>query len=336
MSTRILAAADGTRESFAALCVANRLALRNDWPLEVLAVLEPSELPEISWYPVGAGLLGFMEQEQEALRARVERQFARLGPGRVTPRLVVEMGSAPWSIAARAQEDGAGIIVTGRGRHGTMDRLLGGDTAREVVRLSRVPVLSVAPGMLELPRRAVVAVDFSEFSHDAARSAAQLLVDGGELHLVHVAWAVEGMDRPAEPESWRTTYRAGVDARLGELERELGKDGRLRISTRVIGATEIAPELLRITEELHADLLAAGSHGRSFFTRLLGGSVSNRLIKGANCSVLIAPPRSHSAELRQAQEARAESGTEKRRIQVPALAGEPAHDDQAAPAAVQA
>jgi hypothetical protein len=44
-------------------------------------------------------------------------------------------------------------------------------------------------------------------------------------------------------------------------------------------------------------VIAAGSHGAGFLSRLVMGSVSTRLVRGATRMVLIAPPRTVPAEV---------------------------------------
>jgi nucleotide-binding universal stress UspA family protein len=48
-----------------------------------------------------------------------------------------------------------------------------------------------------------------------------------------------------------------------------------------------ATEILRVAEERNADLVVAGARGVSLIERLLVGSVADRLLKEAPCSVLI-------------------------------------------------
>lgn len=113
---------------------------------------------------------------------------------------VVVVATAP-TIVGKAVENGAELIVLGLGRHSAVDRWLGSETAFKVVHLSHVPVLAVDPQAESLPCRALVGVDFSEFSHDAARAVAALLPAGGGVHLAHVSWisVARKMTR-----SWRT------------------------------------------------------------------------------------------------------------------------------------
>jgi len=203
-----------------------------------------------------------------------------------------------------AEEHGDGLIVVGKGEHGRLGRWLGEDTALELVRVARVPVLAVAPGAAGLPRRAVVAVDFSDYSRDAAATVAGLLPHGAELHLVHATWEVAGVEE-REPDSWFVTYRAGARKRLAELAEEIRSRCDLRVFSELVAGERAARDLLRYARGIGADLIAAGSHGHGFFTRLTVGSVSSQLFREARCSVLVTPPRSESPELQNAAVAQA-------------------------------
>ncbi len=53
---------------------------------------------------------------------------------------------------------------------------------------------------------------------------------------------------------------------------------------------QVVPEILREAEELRADLLVMGTHGRSGFERLVLGSVTEKILHKAPCPVLTIPP----------------------------------------------
>lgn len=52
-----------------------------------------------------------------------------------------------------------------------------------------------------------------------------------------------------------------------------------------------AREILRTAEAVPADVIVMGTHGRSGFTRLLLGSVTEKVLRHAPCPVLTVPPR---------------------------------------------
>ena len=55
----------------------------------------------------------------------------------------------------------------------------------------------------------------------------------------------------------------------------------------LIVAGSPADEILRVADEMGADLIAMGSHGRTGVLRLLMGSVSRKVLDQARCPVLI-------------------------------------------------
>jgi len=44
-------------------------------------------------------------------------------------------------------------------------------------------------------------------------------------------------------------------------------------------------EILRVAEEIHCDMIVLGTHGRTGLGRLLLGSVSEQVVRRANCPV---------------------------------------------------
>jgi hypothetical protein len=58
-----------------------------------------------------------------------------------------------------------------------------------------------------------------------------------------------------------------------------------------------AEELLSLGSRLNVDLIVAGSHGHGFLGRIVMGSVSTRLLRGARSSVMIVPPEEPPKDL---------------------------------------
>jgi universal stress protein A len=65
------------------------------------------------------------------------------------------------------------------------------------------------------------------------------------------------------------------------------------VGTRDLVSTgEAAPEILRIAQQEHVDLIVIASHGRTGWRRLVHGSVAEKVVRQATCPVLtiVAPP----------------------------------------------
>lgn len=296
MNERILACTHAGDGALGALRMANALAERDGSPVDVLAVVPTVFMEGLTLYAFPTGLVPEDAASVERFRQEVRAQLAGVGGAvaRVEPR--VEIGQVSHTIAGFAQSGAAGLILLGAGRHDVATRLVGGETSLYVSRMARVPVLAVPADAERIPRSAVAAVDFSEYSRDAARTAARLMGPGGVLHLVHATWFAHAEMRAGG--DWLADYLAGARGRLHELADVLQRETGVEVHTEIdIG--DPVPSLLQRVRDAGAELLAAGSHGHGFFTRMLLGSTSTRLLRGAGCAVLIAPPRAAWAVPRQ-------------------------------------
>ena len=119
-------------------------------------------------------------------------------------------------------------------------------------------------------------VDGSEHSLEAARKLGQLLnVEGAQISLLHVADDAEQATRQIEAQQIFSATNA-----------ELARQG-LTSHHQLIVEGNPADEILRLADEMGADLIAMGSHGRTGVLRLLMGSVSRKVLDQARCPVLI-------------------------------------------------
>jgi nucleotide-binding universal stress UspA family protein len=290
MSRVILIASDGGRGSLGALAVGAKLQKESDLEVQVVAVVEPIPTPGpliIAEYRHGHRLYNSMQAEE--VRLALRRRLAEIGGRAVDWPVRVEVGNRAREIVRVGEEIGANAIVIGSGEHPPLDRWLGEETANQVTRLATVPVLAVPRGARELPSRVLIGIDFSDHSLRAARAALELIPRRSHLILAHVAWSGPEADSLPSLTEWTTTYRRGAEVRLreigGHLRGELGHSVQC-----VVAAGDPGDELLSLARRLNADLIVAGSHGYGFLGRLIMGSVSTRLLRGAASSLMIVPP----------------------------------------------
>jgi nucleotide-binding universal stress UspA family protein len=140
--------------------------------------------------------------------------------------------------------------------------------------------------------RIVVGVDFSLESERAGAAAADLAKRrDAEVLLVH---ALARLARPVgAPEEIQALYRRRAEelpeqSRIGleEMRRRFDADG---VRTRVRMVEGVAyGALAEVVGEYDADLLVVGGRGMSALERFLLGSVSERVIRAAPASVLVA------------------------------------------------
>lgn len=283
-SAPILVATDGLSQSDGAIATGCALAVARGASVRVVCVQRPLRLsvpdaPELIDPRIKVKLTA-------DLMGVVRSQCARVAPSELAFEPEILTGEPPRVLGQTAADEGAQLVVVGLGAHDVMDRIFGDETALKLARMSRVPVLAVPERCLTIPRRAVAGIDFSEASIYAAQTALGLLPPGGELHLVHIVPRERQLLEP-----WMSTREYDhlarhnfrrVRARLGE------RDGIM--ITDSIRAGEGARGILAFADEMDADLIVTGSHGHGMVTRVVLGSVTTKLLRGAKCAVLVVPP----------------------------------------------
>lgn len=146
----------------------------------------------------------------------------------------------------------------------------------------------------ETPRRLVVGVDGSQESRAALRWAAdQAVAHGARLEVV-CAWELpfSGLATSYSPEPVGLPDAQEVAGRAEEaldqtLREVLGDDPAVDVE-RVVESGDPTTVLVRRSEG--ADLLVVGSRGHGGFGRLLIGSVSEKCVRHATCSVMVIRP----------------------------------------------
>lgn len=294
MTTRILTAVDGRPESVGALRTAHWLNETGGKEVTVLTVLESVGLFDPGLAPSPPLYAGLENRQANSLRGAVQDQIRALGADALEDAVRVEIGPPARTIVWAAHRAGANLIVLGIGGHGAMDRLEGREVALEVARLAHVPVLAVPRYISALPRRVLVGLDFSSFGQEALRALPALLAPDAEVHLAHAI-----SPRASDPERWLQLYaahgprvRQAIEQAAMELELARG----IRAAVHVVEG-DPAQTLLDLAEELDVELVVTGSHGHGFWSRLVLGSVSSRVLREARCAVLIVPPPELPAEL---------------------------------------
>jgi nucleotide-binding universal stress UspA family protein len=287
----VIIATDGREQSDAAL-IAGRLFAEDNEALRVVSVLAPMPVvsPEAA-IPISPDI----EASRRAdLKRGVQIQMARAWGGDEIGEVEVYDGDPATTVARLAHESNASIIVAGLGRHRVIDRLFGNETALRLIRVSAVPVLAVTNGLTHAPRRIVVAIDYSETSLRAARLALEVAASSATIYLAHVAPRDSTL---YDWNGWGSTYKQDAGEALQKIREQLRVPPGM-ILQRVVLQGDPATELLAFATSVNADMIATGSHGHGFVTRMLIGSVTTRILRCATCSVLTVP---HSAAMTQAR-----------------------------------
>ena len=282
----IVIGVDGSKESIAALNTGAAIARRRHCALHVVTVLPP--FPSYHINPGTDASRDNVDHLRTSLKDSELREIMKsIEPEEAWTHEVV-VGRTARVLATVAEARAAELIVLGRRRHGAMDRVLGGETTLQVMRLAAVPVLGVDAD-LDQARIAVVAMDFSPGSIESARTALALLGSSGTLYLAYVEPPAEllpqGFSLPSE-----TRFPGDVVVWFRRLTSELGAHPGILIEPVVLNGRPV-PAMLEFTERVGGDVIAAGSHGHTRMERFLLGSVSTGLVRNARCAVLVVPPR---------------------------------------------
>lgn len=238
------------------------------------------------------------EWEEEYLKRLVE-QLERDHTIEIEDALVT--GTAAVELTDYVARHGIGLIVMSTHGRGGLSRMWLGSVADRVVRRAGVPVLLVRPSedaraQDELwIRRVLVAADGSEASEFALRSAAALCaLTRADCTIVRVVVPPTHMIASRIPDT-AALVRERTQKGAAEAEdylRELTGAAHWHPTTTrtelVIG-NDAAAAILRCAETDNADIIVVGTRGHGGPTRMLLGSVADKVIRGARVPVLVCP-----------------------------------------------
>ena len=136
-----------------------------------------------------------------------------------------------------------------------------------------------------LPKNKVlVPVDFSDVSLKAIDEALLMVADPSHIHLIHVL----PMLAPAEPGVvWNVVDDELREKHVREALAERLTDDKFAAVKVEVAIGDPGHEIADYAKEADVDLIVLPSHGRTGITRLLVGSVAERVVRLAHCPVLV-------------------------------------------------
>lgn len=136
-----------------------------------------------------------------------------------------------------------------------------------------------------LPKhKVVVPIDFSESSSDAVTTAREMVAQIADLHVLHVLLPLDYMSPGLVFESISEDSR--LQATRKHAEKFLKEHG-LEGATLVVKQGDPGLGVTEYATEVHADLIVIPSHGYHGLKRFVLGSVAERVIRHADCPVLV-------------------------------------------------
>ncbi len=139
--------------------------------------------------------------------------------------------------------------------------------------------------MAWFPKKCVVVpIDFSDQSFEALGWALQMVEEPSQVRLIHV---LPSMD-PGDPGViWQTLDNESRSLHAEKALRERLEDSKYEGVGIDVTFGESAQEIVDFALRVGAELIVLPSHGRTGLSRLLIGSVAERVVRLAHCPVLV-------------------------------------------------
>jgi len=228
-------------------------------------VLAAFEVPEVAAY---------RRAIVEQARGRVTAALSGRVPPKTLDEMIVRLGAPAMALKQAVAEVDAEIVVLGGKHHSTLGRWLGGSTSLNVARTTEVPLLVTAGAPMAI-HRVLVAVDLSGAARPTLAAAERYAARfGAELRALSVFEPLPVV--PEAPVAYNSSEYYAMSEEL--LKRDIWSALQTRGVEKMVRYGGAVETILRETAEWRADLLVMGSHGKGWATRVLVGSVTERLL----------------------------------------------------------
>lgn len=304
MIRRILVPLDGSAFGEHALPQAIALARRHDATLDLAHVHEVASLVYLEGVPlIDASVeIEGMQNDRGYLDGALDRVTA-LGVRASATLLDGPTVSALENHVLASDTDL--IVMTTHGR-GPLSRAWLGSVADGLARHTSRPVLLIRPAegadALDAPRpdlatpaaplrRILIPLDASDESESVIEHALAVADADASVLLLHVAppaVIVGGHVFPVDPERQRDMIEA-ANASMEETVTELRSRG-IDAHLEVVVSRDVAGAVLDAASRESMDLIALTKHGRGDLSRLVFGSVTDKVLRGASLPVLVRRP----------------------------------------------
>jgi len=311
MYRSILVPLDGTTFAEHALPVAMALARRANARLHLVSVSPPLteaylEGVAFSTYNLEEELIG---RQKNYLATTAQRVRERCEVEITTEVRSGEVAAILGDLLAAGQED---LVIMATHGRSPLGRFWFGSVADEVVHLTTRPVLLIRPGeeaadLSNAPdlSKVVLPLDGTALAEQILEPATRLakLVPGAEIVLVRAIRPLLPAEETAEDPQAEKEVRA-LNAQVQRMQEQLREEaqlyldkvadflraGGLRVQTKVVAEERPEQAILHEADAEHAGLIALETHGRKGFSRLMHGSVADKVVQGAHVPVLVQRP----------------------------------------------
>lgn len=271
-----------------AILIATDLSARSDRALDRALMLAQEHNARLFVLHVVDGTLpqGTIDRQRGAAVASIRAYLEARGGGQ-KPGVEVTVGTPHREILRRAAEIRADLIVLGAHRVAPEDDTFRDSTAWKVLRRSDQPVLLVKDAALKAYQTVAVGFDFSAHAEAALRLAFRFRPEEvAVVHAYHVPYEgfLYGSDTHSEiREQCQKDLSGAVGAVMASVRGEVPTAVEPRC---LLCHGETLGTLRQGCQQLHADLLVIGTHGRTGLAYAVFGSVAEFMLRAPPCDVV--------------------------------------------------
>jgi nucleotide-binding universal stress UspA family protein len=289
---RVLIAVDLTSISDRVLSRVALLPLSTKALVTVFHVV-PDELPHLAQQRA-------LRDARKAVREEVAHLRALLPKGAHAEGRV-EVGNGAKTIAQTARSLRAELIVMGRGSgsgKALRDTFLG-STAERVIRLGKLPVLTVRLRGRAPYRRPAIALDFDESAPAVIAWTRRILAPSpSPMTVIHaVDTPYRGIAYPSLSEDDAESFASELEQKAVRKIVKLFNRGDAERSRALLqwkphvrcGSSRLV--IAKAVKKAENDLLVLGTHGHSGLAYVVLGSVAGDVLREVACDVLVVPPK---------------------------------------------
>ena len=194
----------------------------------------------------------------------------------------------------------ADLIVMGKHGHGFFESMIAGSETVRVLKSSHVPVLAVKSTNNKKKaefKNILVPIDMSEQSDFALTYALEIAqIVGAKITVIFVLRLdMYAQDIPASAleiaieQSEKLLNKRAAQIKQ-KFERRKGASKNIKMNTKMIHGMSEAVTISQYAAKNNIDLIVIHTHGRTGISRFLLGSVTERVISSAQCSVIAMRP----------------------------------------------
>lgn len=233
-------------------------------------------------------LMDALASQKRAARESLDKAVKRDVDGSVNVETRLVETTAASGLLDATEESGAGLVVVGTHGRSGLNRLLLGSVAENVLRRSRVPVLTVrgthdeAAGCRLPFRRILCPVNYTEVARESLRVAATF-AKRFEAELAVITSIEED------------TEQAALDRQEAQLCEWVPEEVHAQCTlTPLVRKGQAAEQILTASREGGHDLIVIGAQHKPLLETTIFGTTSIRVMRHATCPVL-SVPREHEA-----------------------------------------